>query len=141
MNLLLLLGIALLEPSSQQLPTPVEIRIPEYPEVAVKARMADVVEVEESISSDGAVATAVVIGKANPLLTAAALKAAREWRFAGDSGHATRKYVIRFEFTVDVDAAGKSECPVGPPSVSLLLPLQTVRIRAWLRPGPPTVNY
>jgi len=140
MVMLLSLGLVFAQVASPQLPVPVEIRIPEYPEEAVKAQMADTVEVEETISSNGAVVSSKVTGKANPLLGAAALKAAREWRFDGSASQ-TRKYVIKFEFAVDVDAESKTECFVGPVSATVLLPTQTVRIRGWLRPAPLTMVY
>lgn len=139
MKALIILGLVLAQPASPQVPVPVEIRIPEYPEVAIKARMGEVVEVEESIAPDGTVSAAVVHGKALPPLSAASLRAARDWKFNGDASRPTRKYVIRFEFTVDVDSEWQSDCYVGPTSVTISLPTQTVHIRGWLRPGLPTV--
>jgi TonB family protein len=130
----------LCQASSPQIPIPLEIRIPEYPDVAVKAQMAQVVEVEETINPDGTVASAAVLGKALPPLSAAALRAAREWKFSAGPANSMRKYVIRFEFTVDVDSASESGCWIGPQSVSISLPTQTVRIRGWLRSATTRVN-
>jgi TonB family protein len=140
MGMLLAVGALLAQASSPQLPAPMEIRVPEYPEIAVKAQMADTVEVEETISSTGAVVAAKVNGKANPLLGAEALKAAREWTFDG-SAAPTRRYVIKFEFAVDVAGEAETACYVGPSSATVSLPTQTVRIRGWLRPGLSTEVY
>jgi TonB family protein len=116
------------------------MRIPEYPDVAVKAQMAQVVEIEETINPDGTVASSAVRGKALPPLSAAALKAAREWKFSAGPPDTMRKYVIRFEFAVDVDSAWEGACSVGPQSVTISLPTQTVRIRGWLRAATTQMN-
>jgi len=135
-----LLAVLLAQVGSPQLPVPVEIRVPEYPEIAVKAQMAQVVEVEESVAPDGSVSSAAIRGNPLPPLGGAALRAAREWRFNGVTSGPIRKYVIRFEFTVDSEATAQGGCPVGPQSVPISLPTQTVRVRGWLRYGTTTVN-
>jgi TonB family protein len=135
----LLLAALLAQVGSPQLPVPVEIRVPEYPEVAIKALMAQVVEVEESVAPDGTVSSASVRGNPLPPLSAAALRAAREWKFNGISSSTIRKYVIRFEFTVDSEALSQGGCP-GPQSVTISLPAQTVRLRGWLRYAPTPIN-
>ena len=117
------------------LPVPVEIRVPEFPEAAVKARMTAVVEVSATVLPDGSVSNAVVVGDAPPLLSASALNASREWRFAGSAVSEKRAYVIRYEFVVDADVPrSDSLCYVGPSTATVMLPLQTVRIRGLLRP-------
>lgn len=135
-----LLAVVLAQVGSPQLPVPVEIRVPEYPEIAVKAQMAQVVEVEESVAPDGNVSSAAARGNPLPPLGGAALKAAREWKFNGVTSEAIRKYVIRFEFMVDSAATTQCGCFLGPQSVTISLPTQTVRVRGWLRYGTTTVN-
>jgi TonB family protein len=135
-----LLTVLLAHVDSPQLPVPLEIRVPEYPEIAVKAQMAQVVEVEEIVASDGSVSSTAVRGNPLPPLGDAALRAAREWKFNGVTSPALRKYVIRFEFTVDSEPATQGGCFMGPQSVTIFLPLQTVRIRGWLRYVRTTVN-
>lgn len=136
----LVLLVLLAQAGSPQLPVPVEIRVPEYPEIALKAQMDQVVEVETIVAPDGMVASAAVRGHPLPPLGGAALRAAREWRFNGVESPANRKYVIRFEFTVDSEPIGQGGCQVGPQSVTILLPSQTVRVRGWVRYGTTTVH-
>jgi TonB family protein len=136
----LLIAVLLAQLDSPQLPVPLEIRVPEYPEIALKAQMAQVVEVEETVAADGSVSSAAVRG--NPLspLGGAALRAAREWRFNTVTSPTARKYVIRFEFAVDSQPTTEGSCFVGPQSVTISLPTQTVRIRGWLRYVTTTTN-
>ena len=134
MILALLLATSLAQSQSPALPVPVELRIPEYPETAIKARISGVVEVTLSVSPDGTVASAVASQDAPLLISGAAVRAAREWRFVASADVQLRQYVVRFEFAVDVDAPSKGgACFVGTSSAVVLLPLQTVRIRGWLR--------
>ena len=126
---------------SPQALVPLEIRAPEYPEIAVRAHMSATVQVEVSVTAEGSVASSAVVGKAPPLLSAAAVKAAREWHFVPPSEFTVRKLVLTFEFTVDTEAPSEGQCMVGPPTISVYLPTNTVRIRGWFRPLPPTVTY
>jgi TonB family protein len=136
-----LVGLLLAGTGSPQALVPLEIRAPEYPEVAVKARMADTVRVEVFVTTDGSVASSAVVSKSPLLLSAAAIKAAREWHFVPPSESTVRKLVLTFEFTVDTEAPSEGQCLVGPPTISVYLPTNTVRIRGWFRPPPPTVTY
>jgi len=119
---------------SSQVPVPVEIRVPEYPESAVKARITGLVEVTAVVSPDGTVTSVAASPNAPPIISASAVRAAREWRFAAGPTPEGRLYVIRFEFSVDLDSQYKGDqCFVGPATATVLLPLQTVRVRGWLR--------
>ena len=132
--MLLALLLATTVASAPQVPVPIEVRVPDYPESAVKARITGLVEVTASVSPDGTVTSAAAAPNAPPIISASALRAAREWRFAAASGPETRLYVIRFEFSVDLDSQYKGDqCFVGPTTATVLLPLQTVRVRGWLR--------
>jgi TonB family protein len=142
---MIVLALVHLETTRPLVPT--ELRAPAYPDMAVKAVMTGVVEVEDTIDSSGAVTAARVTGepaysgKIVPLLGAAAIDAAREWKFNADPDPAARRYVIRFEFSVDREAAWKGDCTLGSPLVTFLPLSHTVRVRGRFRPQPATVLH
>jgi TonB family protein len=68
---------------------------PEYPDLARKMDLAGVVKIEVTVSPNGAVKSARVVG-GHPVLAGAALDAARKWRF--EPAPAESSGVIEFKF-------------------------------------------
>jgi len=59
---------------------------PDYPPMAVKARLEGTVAVRVEVAPNGEVRSASLVGKGLPMgLAAASLAAAKQWRFAGDA--------------------------------------------------------
>jgi TonB family protein len=73
-----------------------KIRVqPEYPDLARKMDLAGVVKIEVTVSPNGTVKSARVVG-GHPVLAGAALDAARKWRF--EPAAAESSGVIEFKF-------------------------------------------
>jgi TonB family protein len=68
---------------------------PEYPDLARKMDLAGVVKIEVTVSPNGTVKSARVVG-GHPVLAGAALDAARKWRFEPASAESSG--VIEFKF-------------------------------------------
>jgi TonB family protein len=111
---------------------PIEIRAPEFPEAAVKARMHGQVQVAVKIAADGSVASAAIVTSLAPLLDRASLEAAQAWRYPSESGGEARTATLSFVFTLREDPPGEQHCFVGPAQVTVVLP-GTVRVQGWLR--------
>ena len=116
---------------------PNELRAPEYPDSAVKAKMDGTVRVAIWIQPDGIVGNASIDASVNPMLDASALKAAREWRYEPIGGDGQRKAILVFEFSVVETGPQESTCYVGPSQVTFKPP-NVVKIRGWLIRSVPT---
>ena len=68
---------------------------PEYPDLARKMDLAGAVKIEVTVSPNGAVKSARVVG-GHPVLAGAALDAARKWRF--EPAPAESSGIIEFKF-------------------------------------------
>ena len=68
---------------------------PEYPPIAKQLHLSGKVKIETTISADGRVTNARVIG-GSPVLASAAVKAVTAWRF--EPGPKETQEVIEFEF-------------------------------------------
>ena len=114
------LVLALLLAVAQSAVVPVSLSQPAYPTIAAAARIAGEVEVVIQVRSDGSIESAKVIS-GNPLLSEAALKAAKSSRFeCRRCTHATTPYSIVFEFQFDdaLKEVAPSERPAGTSSQS-----------------------
>ncbi|HME33622.1 MAG TPA: energy transducer TonB [Candidatus Sulfotelmatobacter sp.] len=69
---------------------------PEYPALAKKMNIAGTVKIEVVVSPNGSVKDARVVG-GHPVLAAAALDAAKKWRFEPASGEASGIIDFKFE--------------------------------------------
>ena len=93
--LLVGLGLAAATLSAQDGRRAVSKFIPAYPELARRIGISGKVRVEITISSNGAVKSATVLG-GNPVLAQAAVEAAKRWKFAPSGGESTQ--ILEFEF-------------------------------------------
>jgi len=102
---------------------------PVYPSIAQSARVSGEVEVKVSVRPDGSIESAEVIG-AIPLLSEAALEAARKSEFECQRYDVPVPYSLVFAFVLDVPAPspGEEQSAVTQVSVSL-----EVRLVLWWR--------
>lgn len=69
---------------------------PVYPELASKMHISGTVKIEVTVSPNGTVKEARIVG-GHPVLASAALEAARKWRFEPAAGESTGIIDFKFE--------------------------------------------
>jgi TonB family protein len=83
-------------PQSEEIVRRAKIRVqPAYPELASKMHIAGTVKIEVTVSPNGTVKEARIVG-GHPLLANAALEAAKKWRF--EPAPAENTGIIDFKF-------------------------------------------
>ena len=82
---------------NSELPTPIRVVCPEYPELAVRTNQAGVVRVGFKLSKDGA-PTDITIFSPSKLLEPSVLQAFSQWRWEGQESQGEIVFTVVFEF-------------------------------------------
>ena len=87
---------------------------PQYPELALKARISGVVHLHAFIAADGTMQSLTVIPPAHPLLTPAAMEAVRQWRYKPTL---LNGQPVEVETTIDVTFSVPDQQPESQPEL------------------------